>query len=288
MRYWVVKGNPSENDLDEMLQSGVIASWRTGKPPKLWARGDRVFFWSSAPRLELVGLGELIGPTGQFTEQGETIYHVKYLTDPLAKRVSAATLRANTACGGANFLKPAVAQGVLQVQLNEAHEMYRLMNGANGNSLRCWQDISLEGRTKPAGTPSKRVETLPRSGQGFGEAESNKSVEFAAVQFASLDYARRGWTVRSVEADKCGYDLECRRSGTLECIEVKGTSGKSMSFIITAGELSAAKRIQEFVLLVVTDALGTPKPHRFSGSDIVKRFTLDPIAFRATPKRSGR
>lgn len=282
MRYWVIKGNPRENDLDLMLERGVVATWRTGKPPKKWERRDRVFFWSSAPRLELVGLGELVGPTGDFTRTGETIYAVKYLTAPLPQRIRAADLRADTICQNANFLKPAVAQGVLEVADDQAHRMYAMLNQVNGGSLCVWTDIPLAAtRAHAASEPARSLR--PSSGQGFGDADRNAIVERAAIAAVSEDYRRRGWAVRSVERDKCGYDLECRLKASQECIEVKGISGSVCSFFLTAAELAAARREAQFVLYAVTTVLEKPRLHRITLRDLEQRFRLDPIAFRAVP-----
>lgn len=141
MRYWLVKGNPREFDLNEFVQRGEVDTWRTRKPPKDWSVKDRVFFWSSAPRLELVALGVFLGTTGEFSKEDETLYDVKYLTNPMANPIPAATLRGDSICADANFLKPAVAQGVLQVTEAQAHQMYRLLRRVNDGQPNCWRDV---------------------------------------------------------------------------------------------------------------------------------------------------
>lgn len=162
MRYWLIKGNPSENDLDEMLSPGRVASWRTRRPPRDWAPRDRVFFWSSSPRLELVGLGEFKGTTGEYTDGGATVYRVKYLTGPLPNPIRAAVLRADPICGSANFLKPSVAQGVLQVPLEHANRMYGLLRQANPNAPDIWPDVPPTGDLPPSESDAEALEGQPK------------------------------------------------------------------------------------------------------------------------------
>jgi hypothetical protein len=50
-------------------------------------------------------------------------------------------------------------------------------------------------------------------GAGFGDAMENKIVEDAAIDAVKRQYVSDGWSVRSVERDRCGYDLECRKRG---------------------------------------------------------------------------
>jgi hypothetical protein len=39
------------------------------------------------------------------------------------------------------------------------------------------------------------------------------------------EYKQNGWSVESVEQDKCGYDLLCANSSIEEHVEVKGIRG---------------------------------------------------------------
>jgi hypothetical protein len=124
-----------------------------------------------------------------------------------------------------------------------------------------------------------------RRGIGFGNPETNKRVERAAIQQVTQDYVSRGWTVHSVEADKCGYDLNCKKGKDKEHVEVKGVQGQVISFIITRGERRRAQNDPNFVLCVVTSAL-THKPTLcwYMPSEIERLFTYEPLAFQATLK----
>jgi hypothetical protein len=49
MNYWLVKGRPQENDFASFMKLGKIDHWYTGRPPKRWSEGDRLFF-GAVPR----------------------------------------------------------------------------------------------------------------------------------------------------------------------------------------------------------------------------------------------
>jgi hypothetical protein len=122
-------------------------------------------------------------------------------------------------------------------------------------------------------------------GAGFGDPTENKLVENAAVQAVTKDYERDGWLVRSVERDKCGFDLECSKEGEIEHVEVKGVRGTDQSFIITSGEVRQAEMNPNFVLTVVTEALSpSPKLTKHSGAEFGRRFDLSAIQYRAVLK----
>lgn len=120
-----------------------------------------------------------------------------------------------------------------------------------------------------------------RRGAGFGSAVVNREVERVAVALVKEDYRRRGWRVDSVETEKKGYDLICRKGNQQQLVEVKGVRGDDISFIITAGEVKRAKTNDDFVLYVVTSALTEPQIHRFTAKEFRERFDLEPISYRA-------
>lgn len=119
------------------------------------------------------------------------------------------------------------------------------------------------------------------SGAGFGNPEENKEVEKAAIAIVKKKYKFDGWTVKSVEKDKCGYDLECHKGETTENIEVKGVRGSEQSFFITDREVQQAQTNPKFVLFLVTSALTSPVLSRYSGPEFVRRFELKVVQYRA-------
>jgi hypothetical protein len=121
-----------------------------------------------------------------------------------------------------------------------------------------------------------------KSGGGFGSVETNRRVEKAAIEFVTRSYEEDGWTVRSVEAQKVGYDLRCDRGNEQAHVEVKGTQGSDVCFIITAAEVRNAMIDRKHVTCVVTATLtAAPKMFSYSRDDFAKKIQLEPIAFRA-------
>lgn len=146
--------------------------------------------------------------------------------------------------------------------------------------------FSVCGERKISALMSPKQQNQEKRGAGFGEPEINKKVEAAAVKYAKKWYHERGWTVRSVEKEKPGYDLQCKRNKIEEHVEVKGVSGTILSFPITAPEKRKAKEDPDFVLFVVTSALSThPLPRRWRGPDFLKNFNFEPLQFIAREKR---
>jgi len=123
-------------------------------------------------------------------------------------------------------------------------------------------------------------------GAGFGDPAENRLVEAAAVRAVVKVYKEDGWTVRSVERDKCGFDLDCSKDGVVEQVEVKGVRGAGLCFVITAGEVKQAHTNPNFFLVVVTSALtASPTLTKFSGEGFVQRFDLAAIQYRAALKQ---
>lgn len=125
-----------------------------------------------------------------------------------------------------------------------------------------------------------------RSGAGFGNSETNRKVERAAVRVVTEWYESDNWMVESVEAEKCGYDLLCRKDSEENHVEVKGVQGELVSFIITAAEVKQAQKDSDFVLCVVTAALtDEPNLNIFGGEDFIADFELLPLSYRAILKK---
>lgn len=122
---------------------------------------------------------------------------------------------------------------------------------------------------------------------GFGDLETNRRVERAAVRAVTDDYRSRSWHVESVEAYGCGYDLVCRRNRKTEHVEVKGVRGSRVAFVLTEGERRMAETDPSFVFVVVTTALTGPRLRRFAGRAILDRMTLTPISWKVTGKERG-
>lgn len=118
-------------------------------------------------------------------------------------------------------------------------------------------------------------------GQGFGANETNQLVELLAVAEVREHYEGNGWTVFSVEDLNLGWDLTCTPTSGLEHrVEVKGTSGKKRSVLITANELRAAEHVDGWRLAVVTSALTDPDVSFVDPTEVLKAAV--PYAFRVS------
>ena len=131
-------------------------------------------------------------------------------------------------------------------------------------------------------TPQIDDRELEAIGAGFGDAQKNKQVERAAVAFVKASFQHNGWHVESVEGEKCGYDLRCRRGHQEKHVEVKGVSGTRVAFVITERELTQAKENPKFSLCVVTKALSQkPSLYHWEGESILDVFAFRPLQYAA-------
>lgn len=144
-----------------------------------------------------------------------------------------------------------------------------------------------EGRAGGLGSVAveqpESADARPRgNGAGFGDAETNHEVELAAVRVVTEHYRNKGWSVKSVERDRVGFDLQCTRPGSEEHAEVKGVAGAELIFMLTAGEVERAKHDPVYVVHVVTEALSTSPRHRiWRGPEFLRSFAVEPTQFRA-------
>jgi hypothetical protein len=124
---------------------------------------------------------------------------------------------------------------------------------------------------------------ISKAGAGYGDPETNREVERAAIKFVTEWYEERGWNVKSVEAMKCGYDLRCTNQTKEEDVEVKGVQGTGQSFIITANEVREARDNANFVICIVNSALSSNRQMtRYNGKDLIEKFELIELAYRAS------
>ena len=120
-------------------------------------------------------------------------------------------------------------------------------------------------------------------GGGFGNPESNALVEKAAVKKVTALLESRQYTVVSRERERIGYDLDATKVGAEDLhVEVKGSSGKGMQFIVTEGERTKAASDPLFWLMIVTNArTKNARIREFSGRDFSRLFGLTPVSYIA-------
>ena len=77
------------------------------------------------------------------------------------------------------------------------------------------------------------------------DPEKNAQVEKAAINATTRHFENIGYTVKSVEKDNRGWDLEATRGKTKLSIEVKGLSGKALSVELTPREYKCLKKKED-------------------------------------------
>lgn len=98
-------------------------------------------------------------------------------------------------------------------------------------------------------------------GAGFGDPETNRKVELAAINAVIAHFA--GWIHDDVSLKKCGWDITFRRGSVEVHAEVKGVSGRRPSILLTRNEYQAAEGDSLWRLFVVTRALVAPSVQEF-------------------------
>lgn len=191
--------------------------------------------------------------------------------------------------------QPDVTPLLLKLEFRSGRKL-RVEGSAIGNALQAIRPLTdsdstllrefaatLPRRGAPEAVDEAQTEGARAGGAGFGRPETNRKVEVAARSFVVDWYEARGWRVKSVESEKCGFDLLCTRDNVEEHVEVKGVQGQEPSFIITVGEVRRAQSDPGFILCVVTSALTTARAlHRCTGKEFVADYDLTPLAYRAT------
>lgn len=92
------------------------------------------------------------------------------------------------------------------------------------------------------------------------DQETKARVEDIAIRMCSSHFEGLGYSVKSVEKDNVGWDLEAQSGRTTLRIEVKGLSGGAFSIELTPNEYRAfAAQSADYRLAVVTRALSEPE-----------------------------
>ena len=116
----------------------------------------------------------------------------------------------------------------------------------------------------------------------FGQPESNKKIERAAVNHVTKQLQSQGWHVISVEGEKCGFDLNCSRGKKQLHVEVKGVAGAPDRFILTANEMRTAESDRLFRLALVGRSLTSARTlESWTRRKLLRTFTLAPLQYFA-------
>ncbi|MBV9401404.1 MAG: DUF3883 domain-containing protein [Bryobacterales bacterium] len=272
--YWIIKARPERNDFTRFPLRGKLGRWYTARPPKTWLAGDTLFIWAGSPKLRVIGWAHLVKPEAGF-EDNAYYFGIEYDSN-LIEGPTINDLRRDPLLRTASFLKSGPSGTVFPLTAGQGARMLQLL-APFGQGPPGFLSIPLK--------KAEQSEIRRRIGAGFGTAEDNRQIERAALSAATKHYKREGWQVQSVEADKCGFDLLCRK-GRQEChIEVKGISGGGFGFILTYGEYQRAASDNKYELCVVQYALSNPTIQTVVGGRIFQTFQFVPLAFKAEARR---
>lgn len=144
MRYWIVKGKPSQNRWDEMLVPGKSDVWYSGRRPRAAAALDRVFFWESSPKRRLIALGGISNPDAGRDSNGDALFELEYFTKRLDVPLTIDRLRKIPALRAASFLKAGPSGTVFPLTDTQAQAILEVLVDTNPQLLRVWSDVRPE------------------------------------------------------------------------------------------------------------------------------------------------
>ena len=108
------------------------------------------------------------------------------------------------------------------------------------------------------------------------DPEKKAQVERAAIYTTIRHFANISYTVKSVEKDNVGWDLEATKGNTKLLIEVKGLSGEALSVELTPNEYHCLdKKEDNYRLCVVTTALTNPDLYICRYSEEVGKWIVE-------------
>ncbi len=126
---------------------------------------------------------------------------------------------------------------------------------------------------------------LDLCGGSFGDPESRRKVERAAINFVSTHFSEQRFQVRSREKENCGYDLLAERGSEVLFLEVKGTSLSVPRFFISRNEYQCATRHPaEWRLVVVSNALTSPTMVVLTPGQMEEHYKFEPLCWECTPQ----
>ena len=115
--------------------------------------------------------------------------------------------------------------------------------------------------------------------------EKRLKVEKIAIDIVKEYYENINYTVKSVEKENVGWDLEAIIDKTKLKLEVKGLSGKELQFELTPNEYEKSKKyIKDYRLCIVTNSLKTPVLKVFYYSYEDKKWTDGKIKLKIEEK----
>jgi hypothetical protein len=131
----------------------------------------------------------------------------------------------------------------------------------------------------PPFTEGGQTITVRRGGAGFGTPKQNKLIEAAAMNLVKNLYRSRQWDCKDVSDENLGWDITFTRDDQIAHVEVKGVGGARPVALLTANELHAAEVDDDWILVVVTNALQKPSVHHFTAAQVLE--SAKPYVFKS-------
>lgn len=245
--------NNDHQGILEMSKDGSDSSWSSTKNA---SPGDKVLLYVAKPASALIAKAEILtsAKPGKHWQYEAKIGHVRLLKNQLTIKILKKQFP--------NWKWLRFPRGKCTVPLKYAKRLWKLVHQK----------------------PKTTLQPNSNNGAGFGNYESNKLVEAFAIRKVTYFYKARGYSVKSVERDKVGFDLKVYK-GKLELhVEVKGIQGVKPEFILTANEKHGAAKDPQYRLAIVTNAKSRNyKLKILSGKRLLNAFKLTPISFKASP-----
>lgn len=277
---WVIKCNPRMWDLVGHIGSGrrTIESWsvRDNRRSAMMRYGQRVLLWvtnGSELQRGFWGSGWITGEMYAVVD-GPEGSDVDYWIDREARNKVQllAPMELHLWDESVPKTKLVTVPGLQDIEPIHAPQM------SNPNWMSIEQLDALEPLLPPwpeIAAPAAEVVTIESSGAGYGDPRTRTVVETRAIQATAEHYRHQGYSVASVEHEKCGWDLTCvAPDGSTARVEVKGVSGPKPSILLTQNEHRSATADVGWVLAIVTYAATNPQ---------VTLYTADQVTASATP-----
>jgi hypothetical protein len=272
---WVLRCNPKTWDIETAIRKGLpIEGWsvRRSYRTEMMEEGDPIVLWVSASVARIPsGVwadGEVTGPA-EIGRPDEL-----WLDDDAARKTEFFVPL------WSHFLSQPVTREILKKDpILAKSEPFDAPKMSNPSWLTRNEFAALERLLRR--TP-RRPRLRPPSDTTVSvsptDVVTKALVERAAVRAVAHELEVQGWHVSDCQTDRVGWDLTATRDSKIRHIEVKGRGNHRVDILLTPNERRAADEVAGWELIIVTDALGTPRFHRFSAADVVQ--TAAPFNFR--------
>jgi hypothetical protein len=284
---WVMKCNPAVWDLEGFIANGeaVIDDWTVVENYRsaMMRYGQRVLLWvtgndKSLPR-GFWGSGWITGEVEGVVDSGADEDVSDYWLDLEARERFRFAAPMNLHV----WDEPVPESEVIQVPGLDGLEVIRMRQASNPSWVTAEQLEALEPllpEWPEIAAPTEELLAVEPFDAGFGDPLTRAFVEREAIRAAVERYEQHGYAVRSVEREKCGWDLTCTAGdGTIKRVEVKGVSGPIPSVLLTRNEYRSAAEDPGWELAVVTRAVTAPEVTVFAPGQVIA--AAEPFVYRA-------